>query len=161
MSDNNVTPVASWKHDMKGNTEPIMLKAQENAWMKLLQDTLGAVTQIPKKGNIWALLERNSKSGMNHQLISTQMDQLSDVEAAICMHLRLNKDTQSFTIHKFFYHEVLIGVRITVTAGENQGTHYLVSPNEFEDNINTRLQFMRAMDTASENTGAVLDKAGL
>ena len=153
---NATDPAATWKHDMTVDREHL-----DHAWRRLLEDTLEAMNQVPKKGNIWALLERNSKSGMQHQLVSTSMTNISDVDAAICTYLKINKDTQSFTVHKFFYHEVLIGVRITITAGENQGTHYLVSPNEFEDTINTKLQFMRAMDTASENNGAVLDKAEL
>lgn len=153
MSAQNTEPVVKWDHKV------IEGSGKEYAWGIALHNILGVLVQIPKKGSTWAFLSRHSKDGMQSQLVPTNMDTTDDVRDFL-LKLEIDPANQSFTVNKFFYHDVLIGIRITITAGANQGTHYLVSPNEFEDSVNTKLQFMRAMDTAADNRGTpALDKA--
>lgn len=117
------------------------------AYTVLCDDISRRMQELPREGADWAIIHRkilSSEPNAGRLLELTSGAQL--------LQEVVSPRTQDFTVDWFMYQNLRIGLLIHIIGGPQQGDHYLVAPNKFPPEFDQKVQFLRAMVKASDNS---------
>lgn len=117
-------------------------------WSRLMRKLTKMLESIPNKSpGEFAVVTRKPT---DKESTGTVVNAVTFDEIAITI---LDRDKDSFSATWFKAQEDNVGVLLVKLTGEGRGTHYLVGPNEFPEEMKNRLNFLRSMEKASDNSG--------
>lgn len=123
---------------------------ESSSWDKLVSSVTERLVELPAVGTEWAVLSGDGK----HRVIDLELTDAG--VSALLIELVLDKSTK-FKIDEYLYHGIPIGVTIKVQVGSksksSQSTYFMIAPNKWPEDIETRISFTRACEKGAANLG--------